>query len=143
MVGSFAYTSKIRDSGTYLPVLENRVKARRTAISLSNLTKTRCTSYLALCKDFARARTFELTSPTGSFRLANKEFQMMEVFLCNQGHSITHKRLLEKIWGDEKQVQTNVVWMYISYLRKKLEALHANLQITEASHAEYILEVGG
>ena len=29
--------------------------------------------------------TFELTSPTGSFRLANKEFQMMEVFLCNQG----------------------------------------------------------
>ena len=53
------------------------------------------------------------------------------------------KRLLEKIWGDEKQVQTNVVWMYISYLRKKLEALHANLQITEASHAEYILEVGG
>ena len=87
--------------------------------------------------------TFELTSPTGSFRLANKEFQMMEMFLCNQGHSITHKRLLEKIWGDEKQVQTNVVWMYISYLRKKLEALHANLQITEASHAEYILEVGG
>ena len=63
MVGSFAYTSKIRDSGTYLPVLENRVKARRTAISRSNLTKTRCTSYLALCKDFARARTFELTSP--------------------------------------------------------------------------------
>ena len=87
--------------------------------------------------------TFELTSPTGSFRLANKEFQMMEVFLCNQGHSITHKRLMEKIWGDEKQVQTNVVWMYISYLRKKLEALHANLQITEASHVEYILEVGG
>ena len=86
--------------------------------------------------------TFELTSPTGNFRLANKEFQMMEVFLCNQGHSITHQRLLEKIRGDEKQVQTNVVWMYISYLRKKLEALHANLQITEEGHAEYILEVG-
>ena len=93
----------------------------------------------------ARIRTMirTQTTQTGSFRLANKEFQMMEVFLCNQGHSITHKRLLEKIWGDEKQVQTNVVWMYISYLRKKLEALHANLQITEASHAEYILEVGG
>ena len=87
--------------------------------------------------------TFEMSTPQGAVRLGNKEFQMMEVFLCNQGHSITHKRLLEKIWGDEKQVQTNVVWMYISYLRKKLEALHANLQITEASHAEYILEVGG
>lgn len=87
--------------------------------------------------------TFELASPTGSFRLANKEFQMMEMFLCNQDHSITQKRLLEKIWGDEKQVQTNVVWMYISYLRKKLEALHANLQIKEAGHTEYILEVEG
>ena len=85
----------------------------------------------------ARIRTMIRTQTTQT------EFQMMEMFLCNQGHSITHKRLLEKIWGDEKQVQTNVVWMYISYLRKKLEALHANLQITEASHAEYILEVGG
>lgn len=86
--------------------------------------------------------TFELASATGSFRLANKEFQMMEMFLCNQGHSITQGRLLEKIWGDEDGTQTNVVWMYISYLRKKLEALHANLQIKEAGQAGYILEVG-
>lgn len=85
--------------------------------------------------------TFELASATGSFRLANKEFQMMEMLLCNQGHSITQKRLLEKIWGDEDVAQSNVVWMYISYLRKKLQALHANLQIKEAGQAEYILEV--
>ncbi len=86
--------------------------------------------------------TFELASATGSFRLANKEFQMMEMFLCNQGHGITQKRLLEKIWGDEEEAQINVVWMYISYLRKKLEALHANLQIKEAGQEEYMLEVG-
>ncbi len=86
--------------------------------------------------------TFELASATGSFRLANKEFQMMEMFLCNQGHGITQKRLLEKIWGDEEEAQTNVVWMYISYLRKKLEVLHANLQIKEAGQEEYMLEVG-
>lgn len=86
--------------------------------------------------------TFELASATGSFRLANKEFQMMEIFLCNQGHGISQERLLEKIWGNENDVQASVVWMYISYLRKKLEALHANLKIKEAGHAEYILEVG-
>lgn len=85
--------------------------------------------------------TFELASVTGSFRLANKEFQMMEMFLCNQGHCITKKRLLEKIWGDEDNVQENAVWMYISYLRKKLEALHANVFIRETDHFEYILEV--
>lgn len=86
--------------------------------------------------------TFELASATGSFRLANKEFQMMEIFLCNQGHGISQERLLEKIWGNENDVQASVVWMYISYLRKKLEVLHANLKIKEAGHAEYILEVG-
>lgn len=78
MVGSFAYTSKIRDSGTYLPVLENRVKARRTAISRSNLTKTRCTSYLALCKDFARARTLALANKYGfGFTLITKSDRVL------------------------------------------------------------------
>lgn len=86
--------------------------------------------------------TFELASATGSFRLANKEFQMMEIFLCNQGHGISEERLLEKVWGQEDDVQGSVVWMYISYLRKKLEALHADLKIKETGHAEYILEVG-
>lgn len=85
--------------------------------------------------------TFELTSATGSFRLANKEFQMMEMFLCNQGHSISQQRLLEKIWGYDGDEQINVVWIYVSYLRKKLEALHADLQISATSYAEYILEV--
>ena len=86
--------------------------------------------------------TFELASATGSFRLANKEFQMMEIFLCNQGHGISEERLLEKVWGQEDDVQGSVVWMYISYLRKKLKALHADLQIKETGHAEYILEIG-
>ena len=72
--------------------------------------------------------TFELTSPTGSFRLVNKEIQMMEMFLCNPGHINSQERFLEKIWGHEDDAQNNVVWVYISYLRKKLEALHADDQ---------------
>lgn len=86
--------------------------------------------------------TFELTSPTGSFRLVNKEIQMMEMFLCNPGHIISQERFLEKIWGHEDNAQNNVVWVYISYLRKKLEALHADLKIKEADSGGYFLEVG-
>ena len=123
------------------PIAAKELLARIRTMIRTQTTQTE--SILHVGNITLNRATFELTSPTGSFRLANKEFQMMELFLCNKGHSITHKRLMEKIWGDEKQVQTNVVWMYISYLRKKLEALHANLQITEASHAEYILEVEG
>ncbi|MBU5460854.1 response regulator transcription factor [Anaerostipes sp. MSJ-23] len=85
--------------------------------------------------------TFELSSKTGSFRLANKEFQMMEIFMCNPGHLISKERLMEKIWGYDSDAEINVVWVYISYLRKKLEALHANLQIKATRNAGYSLEV--
>ncbi len=43
--------------------------------------------------------TFELSSPSGSFRLTNKEFQMMELFMAQPGHLISTERLMEHIWG--------------------------------------------
>lgn len=85
--------------------------------------------------------TFELSSTTGSFRLSNKEFQMMEMFLCNQGHVISEQRFMEKIWADENDEQDSVVWIYISYLKKKLQALHAEVEIKEKGNAGYSLEV--
>ena len=84
--------------------------------------------------------TFELSSPTGSFRLANKEFQLMEVLILNPGHLISTERLLEKVWGYDSDTEINVVWVYISYLRKKLGALRANIQIRAKRNAGYSLE---
>ena len=85
--------------------------------------------------------TFELASTTGSFRLSNKEFQMMEMFLCNQGYVISEQRFMEKIWADENDEQDSVVWIYISYLKKKLQALHAEIEIKEKGNEGYSLEV--
>ena len=73
--------------------------------------------------------TFELSSPSGSFRLANKEFQMMELLMRNPRQLIPTERFLERIWGYDSDVELNVVWVYISYLRKKLAALRADIQI--------------
>ncbi len=84
--------------------------------------------------------TFELQSPTGSFRLANKEFQMMEMFMMNASHLISSERFMEKIWGYDSEAEINVVWVYISYLRKKLVALNANLQIKVTRNTGYSLE---
>ena len=84
--------------------------------------------------------TFELSSPTGSFRLANKEFQMMEIFMSNPHHIISAERFMEKIWGYDSDTEINVVWVYISYLRKKLAALHADIQIKASRNAGYSLE---
>lgn len=84
--------------------------------------------------------TFELTSPYGSFRLANKEFQMMEIFMSNPHHIISAERFMEKIWGFDHETEINVVWVYVSYLRKKLAALHADVVIKSSRNAGYSLE---
>lgn len=84
--------------------------------------------------------TFELSTPTGSFRLANKEFQVLELLMRNPHSLIASERLLEKIWGYDSEAEINVVWVYISYLRKKLSALHTSIQIKATRNAGYSLE---
>ncbi|MCD8018391.1 MAG: response regulator transcription factor [Clostridiales bacterium] len=85
--------------------------------------------------------TNELSSPTGSFHLTNKEFQMMEFLMYHPKNLISTEHFMEKIWGYDSKAEINVVWVYISYLRKKLDALHANVQIKAARNAGYSLEV--
>lgn len=84
--------------------------------------------------------TFEISSPAGSFRLANKEFQMMEILMSNPQQLVSTERFMEKIWGYDTDTEINVVWVYISYLRKKLVALGANIQIKATRNAGYALE---
>ena len=85
--------------------------------------------------------TFELSTPAGSFRLANKEYQMMELFLRNPRQIIPAERFLERIWGYDSEVEVSVVWVYISYLRKKLTALQADVEIRASRNLGYSLEV--
>ena len=84
--------------------------------------------------------TFEISSPAGSFRLANKEFQMMEMLMSNPQQLISTERFMEKIWSYDSDTEINVVWVYISYLRKKLVALGADIQIKATRNAGYSLE---
>ncbi len=84
--------------------------------------------------------TFELSSPTGKFRLTKKEFQMMELLMRNPKNLISTERFIEKIWAYNFDIENNVVWVYISYLRKKLKALDANVEIRVSRNAGYCLE---
>lgn len=87
--------------------------------------------------------TFELSSDKGSFRLGNKEFQMIELLMNNPGRLISTEQFMEKIWGYETEAEINVVWVYISYLRKKLVALEANVEIKASRGVGYTLEETG
>ncbi len=84
--------------------------------------------------------TFELSTDSGSLRLAGKEFQMMEMLLAGKGQLVSTERFMEHIWGYETDVEVNVVWVYISYLRKKLEKLNANIKIKASRNLGYYLE---
>ncbi|MDD6254920.1 MAG: response regulator transcription factor [Eubacteriales bacterium] len=83
--------------------------------------------------------TYELSTVSGSYRLANKEFQMMEMLMRNPGNLIATERFMEKIWGYDSETEINVVWVYISYLRKKLNALGADVKINVKRNAGYML----
>lgn len=85
--------------------------------------------------------TYTLAGESGSFRLANKEFQMMEMLISNPGHMISAEQFMEHIWGFDNDAEINVVWVYVSYLRKKLTALGANVTIKSSRNIGYSLEV--
>ncbi len=84
--------------------------------------------------------TFELSSSSGAFRLANKEFQMLEMLMANPKNIISTEKFMEKIWGYDSDSEINVVWVYISFIRKKLQSINANVQIKATRNTGYSLE---
>lgn len=83
--------------------------------------------------------TSELSSETNSIRLTNKEFQMLEMLMLNPNMLISTELFLEKIWGLDTESEINVVWTYISTLRKKLAQVDANHEIKAARGSGYTL----
>ena len=65
---------------------------------------------------------------------------MMEMLMSNPHHRLSAERFMDKIWGPDSDAEINVVWVYISYLRKKLTALRADIQIKASRNAGYSLE---
>lgn len=86
-------------------------------------------------------RACTLTGPAGEEHLANREFQLMEYFMAHPGVCTATEQLLARVWGDDALETTNVVWVYISYLRKKLNAVGANVAIRASRNQGYSLEV--
>ena len=116
------------------PFSTQELMARIRAMTRSQ-TGGQVTSRLTFGNITLDQATFELSSPAGSFRLANKEFQMMEMLMRNPRQIIPTERFLERIWGYDSEVELSVVWVYISYLRKKLSALRSNIQIKVTRNA--------
>ena len=84
--------------------------------------------------------TLELTGPNESFRLGGKEYQLMELLMANAGRIIPTERIMERVWGYDTDTDISVIWVYVSYLRKKLTAAGADVVIKATRNAGYSLE---
>ena len=83
----------------------------------------------------------DLTGPEGSYKLAGKEYQMMEMLMRNPRTLISTETFMDRIWGYDSEAELNNVWVYISTLRKKLKAIGADIEIKAQRGVGYCLEV--
>ncbi|MBQ8724040.1 MAG: response regulator transcription factor [Oscillospiraceae bacterium] len=156
---------KIRDKGNEIPVLlltakaetEDKIRgldsgandyltkpfdSRELLARLRAITRSHSSydSTITIGNITLNRATFEVSSTSGSCRLANKEFQMLELLMSNPHCLISSEKFMEKIWGFDSDSDISVVWIYISYLRKKLASLNANIKIKTSRNAGYSLE---
>ena len=73
-------------------------------------------------------------------RLNNKAFQLMEMLIEHKGAVLSINQIMERIWGWDSDSEINVVWVNISFLRKKLTELGAHAQIKAVRGVGYTLE---
>ena len=84
--------------------------------------------------------TYELIYGPHRQALSGKEFQVMEVLMQAPGLIVTAEQLITHIWGWDASVDTSVVWVHISNIRKKIDAIGAPVSIKFVRNAGYLLE---
>lgn len=84
--------------------------------------------------------TYELVCGGKTQALSGKEFHVIEMLMQNPNAIVTAEQLITHIWGWDTNVDTSVVWVHISNIRKKLEGLSAPVIIKFVRNAGYMLE---
>lgn len=82
----------------------------------------------------------QLSCGNRSFTLPRLEYRLMEQLMLNQGIYLSSDELMAKVWGYDSDAEIGAVWVYISYLRKRLTALGANAEIKVKRGTGYTLE---
>ena len=85
--------------------------------------------------------TYEIESCSGTLKLGNKEYQMLELMMLSPKTMVSVEQFMNKIWDFDSDAELNVVWVYISYLRKKLKMVGSNVEIKSNRNVGYYLEI--
>ena len=83
----------------------------------------------------------ELSVRDMSFFLTKQEYRLMEQLIVNSNIYQTSEELLTKAWGYDTEADINSVWLYISYLRKRLSAMNSKVEIISKRSYGYKLDI--
>ena len=98
------------------------------------------TPNLLTCGDLRlNQQTAELSCGSASLVLPKLEYKLMELLMLNQGRCLSTEDMLVKVWGYETEADVGVVWVYLSYLRKRLSALGSRVEIRARRGVGYTL----
>ena len=123
------------------PFSSKELLARIRAITRREPSEPSRSATLSLGNTTLNTETYKLTAPSGSAVLPNKEFRIMQELMNSGDKILAQKELLDKIWGDDASTDQNVLWVYISYIRKKLENIGSNTVIKAHRNAGYSLVI--
>ena len=84
--------------------------------------------------------TCSISCSGNDVKLSLKEYNVMEMLMANPGQILPKERIIEKIWGSESDVEYNNIEVYISFLRKKIASVSADVQIKTARGIGYFIE---
>ena len=83
--------------------------------------------------------TYELSAAT-KVRLTNKEYRLMEYLIRNKDALLSTEKIMENVWDYDTEAEINVVWVYLSSLRKKMEQIGADHTVKAVRGLGYRLE---
>lgn len=86
-------------------------------------------------------QSYELKGNGRSIVLPKLEYQVMELLMLNKGIYLSTEDILVKVWGYDTDAELGVVWVYISYLRKRLSELGTDIEIKAKRNIGYTLEL--
>lgn len=74
-----------------------------------------------------------------SISLALKETKLLEFFMLNAEKELSTERIFDHVWKNDDSVTQDVVFMYVSFLRSKLRAINADIEIAGEKDGGYML----
>ncbi|AFQ12206.1 TPA: response regulator transcription factor [Bacillus pacificus] len=81
-----------------------------------------------------------ITKGNEEIELTNKEFELLLMFMKNVNRVLTRDVLLDQVWGYDAMVETNIVDVYVRYLRNKLHSVDKEEYIQTVRGAGYIMK---